>query len=591
MECKYRSPICSVLGHVDVGKTLFLDRLRNTSVQIYEPGGITQKVGITYLKNDTLQHLIGATKNGAKFEVPGIMFVDTPGHECFTSQRMTGIEISDLVIIIVDIFKGLEQQTIESLNLLRKSNTPCVIVANKVDRINNWKSIDGQNIIESYKSQSDMTKRYLDDYINNIISQCAEQNLNAAVYYKNKNYREFVSIIPFSAKTGEGMPDLLMMISILCMKYLRTRLSISNETTTGFLIEKMVHKSYGSIITTVLTDGHIKSGDTMIFRDSYGLTIDAKVRRIYQTNEKVEIKDRFVLDQITEITDPTSFVLNLDYDGDILTGTRFYVYSTIEDKERFYAELSLTEGKIRKSDRLEYAYSKNGVYLVAPTIGMLDALYNICSSRHISISGTDIGFISKKTIIRATHNFEKNRLVSTEEDLYNQRFCVILGYGLDISHDILSHAKQNHVQIITNDVIYRLLDEYELFCSKLNQKIRDINPGLHLPFRAAILPQYIFRTDKPILIGVKILSGTLYVGQSILAVKDDISIRIGIIRGIQNNKDNIEFAKEGMEVCMKIDNSDTQSRYGKDFNETYELVPYYTSDEKYFISNYPEIFE
>ena len=159
-EKNYRSPICSVVGHVDAGKTKLLDLIRKSSVQKFEPGGITQKIGVTYLLQETLQKMIGTTKNGTLFSVPGIMFIDTPGHECFTSQRITGIEISDLVIVVVDIIKGLEQQTIESLNLLRKSKTPCIIIANKVDKINCWKSVEGRNIRDAYKAQSKETKRY-----------------------------------------------------------------------------------------------------------------------------------------------------------------------------------------------------------------------------------------------------------------------------------------------------------------------------------------------------------------------------------------------------------------------------------------------
>jgi translation initiation factor 5B len=586
MDHNYRSPICSVLGHVDAGKTLFLDRLRNSNVQGAEPGGITQKIGVTYLNRQTLQDMVGTTKNGTTFGVPGIMFVDTPGHECFTAQRLTGVEISDLVIVVVDIFKGLEQQTIESLSLLRKSKTPCIIIANKTDRIQNWVSEDGRNIRKSYKSQTDRVRGHYDDYIKQIVLHCAVQGLNAELYYRNKNHKEFISIVPFSAKTGEGMPDLLMMISILCTKYLPKRIQITNNVTTGFMIERMIHKSYGAIITTVLTDGQLRAGDSLIFRDSFGDIIDAKIKRIFIPLEKMEVKDRFNLDPIQEVLEPSSFVLNLDYGGEILTGTRFYLHTSLEEKEEYSTRL--IENSLRNSERSEYEYSKRGVYLVSPTIGMLDALYNLCNSREIPISGSKIGFISKKTVIRANPNIDSE---TKDEEIYNRRYSVILGYGLGPSKEVVQQAEQNHVRIMTNDVIYRLLDDYENLCQDLNSEIRERNPSVRFPFRAEIFPQYIFRTDNPILIGVKVVSGTLHMNQSISAIKDGKRVRIGTIMSIQNNKDEVESAKENAEVCLKIDNSDTRVKYGKEFNEEHEFVPMYTQDEQYLITNYPEIFE
>lgn len=586
MDKSYRSPICSILGHVDAGKTLFLDRLRSTSVQAGEPGGITQKIGVTYLSRPTLQNLVGVTKNGSTFEVPGIMFVDTPGHSCFTAQRMVGVEISDLVIIVLDIFKGLEQQTIESINLLRKSNTPCIIIANKIDRILNWKSHDCRNIREAYRNQEEHTQQHYNEYINRIIGQCAEQSLNASLYYKNNNYREYISIIPFSARTGEGMPDLLMMISILCTKYLHKKISISNQVVTGFMIERMVTQTFGTIITSVLTDGHISQGDRLIFRDIYGNIIDSKVNRIYVPNEKSEVKDRFAFKSVESMEEPQSIVLNLEYSGEILTGTRFYAYSNLEEKESHIK--TLVDESIRESERVDYEYSKKGVYLVAPSIGMLDGLYNICDSRNIKISGCKLGYISKTDIIKANPNLDYR---TDDEAIYNERYAVILAYGIEVNKETDHEARINNVVILSDDIIYHLLDSYEEFSKKLDLKIRSKNPNLQLPFRAQILSQYIFRKDKPILIGAKIIEGNLHSGQNVMAVKDNKNIIIGTIIGIQNNKSDIQIASLDDEVCLKIDNSHTLVKYGRDFDESFDIIPSYTRDEEYLVTKYSEIFK
>ena len=586
MDKNYRSPICSVLGHVDAGKTSFLDRLRNTSVQAGEPGGITQKIGVTYIKRDTLQELIGQTKNGVTFDVPGIMFVDTPGHECFTAQRMVGTEISDLVILVIDIFKGLEIQTIESLNLLRKSKTPCLIIANKVDRVNNWKSVDGRNIRESLRSQNDDAKGHYTDLINHLIVQCAEQNLNAALYYKNTDYRSFISIVPFSAKTGEGMPDLLMMISILCTKYLLKRIKISNEITTGFLIERILTKTLGAVITTVLTDGKIEQGDRLIFKDVYGDVCDSKINRIFVPTKNTEVKDKVSLDAINLVDEPKSVVLNLDYGGEILAGTRFYVYHDQNQKDEYTQKL--TKLTVRESERADYEYSKEGVYLIAPTIGMMEGLLSICTNRCIRISGSKIGNITKSDIIRANPNLDAR---TDDEKIMFEKYSVILAYGIQVTKEIQDKAARNGVRIFTSDIIYHLLDMFDEFTKSIDSKIRKRNPNLHTPFRAKILPKFIFRTDNPILVGVKVEHGTIYSGQTVVANNEDDRIKVGVITSIQNNKNNVEVANVNSEVCLKIDNSETQKKLGKDFDESYEIMPFYTESEAYLISTYPEVFD
>jgi translation initiation factor 5B len=592
METKsiYRSPICSVLGHVDVGKTLFLDKLRDSAVGQAEPGGITQKIGVTYLQREALQKLVGETKSGATFNVPGIMFIDTPGHECFTAQRLTGVEISDLVIVLVDIIKGLEQQTIESLNLLQKSKTPCIIVLNKVDRIYDWKASDGRNIKEALKDQSDETKRYYQEYVNHIIVQCAEQELNSALYYKNKNHREFISMIPFSSKTGEGMPDLLMMISILCTKYLSKNIVVTNQVNTGFVIERMVHRQYGSIVSAILTDGRIDQSSNVLFQDSRGEIVDTSVKRIFLPDKGTEVKDKLGLESVTELSEPRSAVIRFEYDGEIRTGSRFYAYTDEDEKIQYIDRLESSEGE---NNIYEYEYDKRGVYLMCPTIGMLHALYNICAARNITVSGTHIGFVSKVEIIRANSHLEAE---NTDEGIYNRRYSVILAYGMDISKEMIEYAKHDKVRIFTNDVIYRLVDEYDQYKEELNQKIRDRHPNLHLPFRASPLPQYIFRTDNPILIGVRVEEGTMYVGQTILAQKEeetDLSLQrttIGTIIGIQNNKDDVESANKGAEVCIKIDNSEHRMKYGNNFDDSWELRPRYTLDEEFLITHLEHIF-
>ena len=144
---KIRQPIIGVLGHVDHGKTSLLDAIRGTSIAKKEHGGITQHIGATEVPIDTIYEICGPLIKERKFKVPGLLFIDTPGHEAFTTLRARGGSLSDIAILVIDIREKVMPQTVESINILKKFKTPFVVAATKIDLIDGWRNFQNKAFV------------------------------------------------------------------------------------------------------------------------------------------------------------------------------------------------------------------------------------------------------------------------------------------------------------------------------------------------------------------------------------------------------------------------------------------------------------
>jgi len=233
-----RSPISCIMGHVDTGKTSLLDKIRHTNVQEGEAGGITQQIGATQFSREKLLTQTQALRDldPVPFDIrlPGLLVIDTPGHESFSNLRSRGSSLCDVAILVIDLMHGLEQQTIESLNMLRKRKCPFVVALNKVDRCYGWKGAADRPIRESLKVQDDNCKSEFDDRTARAILALNEQGLNAKLYWDNDDPLHTVSLVPTSAVTGEGIPDLIMMVIKLTQEAQQEKLQFMNVLQVGY---------------------------------------------------------------------------------------------------------------------------------------------------------------------------------------------------------------------------------------------------------------------------------------------------------------------------------------------------------------------
>ena len=202
-----RQPIVCVLGHVDTGKTLLLDRIRKTTVQAREAGGITQHIGASFFPVETIKKLIGPLLSTLKGEIriPGLLIVDTPGHEAFTNLRKRGGSVADIAILVIDILKGFEAQTLECIEILKARKTPFIVAANKIDRIPGWKAHNSTPFMKSYSNQGSYVREELDNKLYEIMGTFSRHGFNTDRFDKIKDFTKNIALIPTSAKTGEGL--------------------------------------------------------------------------------------------------------------------------------------------------------------------------------------------------------------------------------------------------------------------------------------------------------------------------------------------------------------------------------------------------
>lgn len=529
-------PICSIIGHVDVGKTKLLDLMRSSSTE--EASGITQQIGATLYNEAKLKSLAGPL---SKFvDVDGLLMIDTPGHECFTAIRYVGMMVSDIVIILIDVFKGLQQETIRCLKYLRKNNKKIIFAVNKIDRIYGWRK-GGKHTFAAVrrilKIQDKGALKQLEEKLNAIKVQLAMQEINAELYYKNSDQNVFVNIVPISAETGEGVKDLIALIS-------RVHKEETAETIRGYVLDERDDHKHGKYYICVHKSGVISRGDVVKVGGE-----EHTIKRLLVINDQKEIKDAHKFKFSETITEPCGCGIIFDAETHLEPGS---VYSDLDIAASVY-----------KTDNLEPYMSDIGVTVVAPSRILMDAFVKTLRTEKVDMSLMCVGKIDKVTIIKA------GRWIDTAPDpfgkKYYERYNTILCFDPSnmeetISPQIMKLAQENRVTIILANTIYKLIERYNDYIKEFRSMLTDKFPTVMSDVDLRIIPKFIFLKKSPLLFGVTVTRGELHKGE-ILEVN---GLHIGRVVSIVDNKVEIPKAETGMDVCIKIENPHSYT-YGVDF--------------------------
>ncbi len=591
-----RSPIICVLGHVDSGKTSFMDKLRNTHIQNKEFGGITQQIGATYFNLNMLIRMIShETDNFAlksKIKINGLLFIDTPGHECFKSQRMVGLDICDMAILIIDINKGIEKCTIESIELMKAQKKPFIVVVNKLDKLYKWVTYTNQTITQQKPDVVDLYNKKMND----IICQFASQGLNTKLFYKNIDFKTWISLVPLSANTGEGINDLIKLLIELSQKYMEKKLTMEEENkTNAMILEIRKDKNASMSLDVILINGYLSRGDKIFLQTSTRI-ITAEIISIMVLEDGKEMKNKGKFKIVDTINASHAIRINiksLDDIHSIISGSHMYKCETEENNEKNKI-LMKKEADNNLSQIQNIKLNKYGLTLVAPNFGMLLSLYHIVDEKNIPVSNVFISNeITKDIILKSSIQIDRN------DDEYLEQYAMILHFDQneinkkDVTNTQIQIKSINKkIDYLTNNIIYHLTDEYSSYTKNWYLKMQiKYKHNIITPYSCIILKEHIYNKSDPIICGVKITEGELSLNSLISTTSiDNKKIILGKIIGIKYNNQTVDKATLGQEVSIKIvPHQNVIQTYEKDFDHKNELYSYINKDVYDFTKKYAQL--
>ena len=533
---KLRQPVVVVLGHVDSGKTSLLDKIRGTAVQSREVGGITQHIGASYFPIETIKEITGKLfdkLSKSENPVPGLLVIDTPGHEVFANLRMRGGSAADIAIVVVDVNKGLEAQTIESLDILKNKKVPFVIALNKIDQISGWKKNNSILIAEQLKIQDPTILSYLDEKVYNVVGALSRIGFSSEAFWRVKDFTKELAIVPVSAVTGTGVPELLAVLVGLTQQYMSKRLERHETETKGIVLEVNDEVGLGPSANIILLDGTLKLGDRIVVgkRDSVtstkikALLLPKPLDEMRDPRDKFRHVDTVIAAAGLKITSP-------DLDG-VLAGSPLYVVNNPEDEERLKSNI---ETEIKSAI---IQTESNGIILRCDTIGSIEAITELLKKENIPVRSADLGNITRRDILSASAVREKDRYLG-----------VVLGFNVKVLEEAEKEAYERRIKIFNEKIIYNLVRSYSEWVTyeRVHEDsiiFNEIPPICKFQF----LKGYVFRRNNPAVFGAEILIGKL---RQKITVMNEKGKKIGVIHQIQNEGKNLEVADKGTQVALSI---------------------------------------
>ena len=546
---KIRSPIVSVLGHVDHGKTTLLDYIRGSTIADKEAGGITQHIGATEIPNDTIEDICGnfISKLAIKDLIPGLFFIDTPGHAAFTSLRKRGGALADLAVLIVDINDGFKPQTFEALNILKMYKTPFIVVANKIDMIFGWESHENASFKESFNQQAQSVKQELENKVYEIVGTLYKEGFQSERFDRVSDFASQISIIPISAKSGEGIIEVLAMLLGLAQEYLTEQLEIHEDAPAkGTVLEIKEETGLGMTIDAIIYDGVLRTNDELALMSSSNEVLTTNIRSILRPLPLEEMRDsKKKFKKVDEVVAAAGIKIAAPNLDDVVSGSPLRVVNEEED---------VKEEILKEIEDITIDTEDEGILVKADTLGSLEAIVKLLKELNIPIRSADIGDVNRRDII--------NSSIALEED---DAHGAIIAFNVGVHPNSLEDLNKSDVHLFEGDVIYQIIEEYEEWIKEKEEaKKKAFYDAIVKPAKFMVLPKLIFRQSKPAIVGIESLSGTLKQGQKLVNKNGEI---VGSIASMEDKGETLPDITRGQRVAMAI----KDAIVGKHFDEGDEL--------------------
>jgi translation initiation factor 5B len=519
-----------------------LDAIRGTAVNAAEPGQITQHIGASFVPASVIKRLCSNLLERLKIDIiiPGLLFIDTPGHEAFVTLRKRGGSVADLAVLVIDINEGFQPQTDESLELLKQFKTPFIVAATKVDLIFGWQNRATTCFQDSFSLQSKQVQDELEEKVYKLVGQLYERGFEAERFDRVADFKKQVAIVPCSGKTGEGISELLVMLAGLAQKFLKNNLALSDKAR-GAVLEVKEVKGLGTTIDAIIYDGIIRVGDTLVVGSKNGIIV-TKVKALLRPPELRELRMERNFDYVKEVAAAAGIKIAAPNLEGVIAGSPIVCVKSDEEVEE---AKKIIEEEI---EQVEFSKDVEGVLAKADSLGSLEALVKILTDNSIPVKKAEIGHVTKQDVIEID-------VVKDEEKK------AILCFNVDLLEEAEVLAKEKKIPVFKSNIIYKIVEDYKKWKEdkKEREKLEKLEKVVR-PAKIRILPGFVFRHRQPAIVGVEVLAGVLKVNTPLaLENKKDV----GKVKQIQKEGKNIDQIKTGEKAAISMD----EPTVGRQINE------------------------
>jgi translation initiation factor 5B len=529
-----RTPIVAVLGHVDHGKTSLLDRIRGSAVTEGESGAITQHIGATAVPLSVVSEIAGDLVDPTDFDLPGLLFIDTPGHHAFSTLRARGGALADIAILVVDVTDGFQPQTLEAVAILSRTETPFVVAANKIDTVPGWNPNPDASTQATIDAQTSRVEGRLNDMLYEIIGDLSDEEFSADMYWRVQDFGNNIGVVPVSAETGEGVPDLLTVLMGLSQRYMREEMEVDiGGPAAGTVLEVTDTQGFGTTVDAIIYDGTIRADDRVVV-GGVEAPIVTDVRALLRPRSMEEIRTEGEFESVDAVVAADGIkVAAPDLDG-AMAGAPVRVVrdrdveAVVDDIRAELADISVTT-------------DEEGLVVKADTLGSLEALAGTLDGEDISIVRADVGDVAPRDV----------RVAETANEPANE---AILAFGVDVLDDARDLADQEDVRIFEHDVIYRLVEAYDEYVEEVESAQQDrILENITRPSRFRVLDDHVFRQSDPAVVGVEVLGGTVKRNSRVALFSSDEPERVGLLKSIQDEGEDLDELRTGERAAVSIE--------------------------------------